>query len=286
MRKRDSVRELDTCIQLSDGTVGRLRAAAITATGSKHFGQKKKNQDAFAILRGLRSSYKGKPTEFVLAMAADGMGGRPAGRFACLLTIDEITDQTSLWKGHPPQSWEDAISWVAKNAIPAVRQAFARAIRKKPARKKMSTTLTSALFLRFGLLIWHIGDSRAYRYRAGEGLNRLTRDHNAAEDPDVSDREKDRIRSDGIRLNDVISRFICADELHRPAFWQSPIRRGDSFVLITDGGYVPLTDKVLEEILSTPRATPRTKAYRIVRAAHLADPFMSDDATVIVITVA
>jgi PPM family protein phosphatase len=115
---------------------------------------------------------------------ADGMGGHAAGELASRLAISTLVSLAL-----------DVPDWILKldsEAAPAELERRARDIvrqvgsvifkkgREDPALKGMGSTLTAARSLGRDLLIVHVGDSRAYLFRAG-GLNRLTKDHTFAQ---------------------------------------------------------------------------------------------------------
>jgi protein phosphatase len=119
---------------------------------------------------------------YVLAVA-DGMGGAACGELASALAL-----QTGWEQAPGAITW----SWVItdreveelKERVEVVYRRMDQALRRRgradPATAGMGTTLTAALTVGPEAFVGHVGDSRAYLYRAGR-LARLTHDHTLAQ---------------------------------------------------------------------------------------------------------
>jgi serine/threonine protein phosphatase PrpC len=103
-----------------------------------------------------------------LIAVADGVGGAAGGEVASWLTITALTPLDTA----PVTDPDTALRAAAGQADTAIRETVGR----DPGLAGMSTTLTAILATDDGLTLAHIGDSRAYRLRAG-ALSQLTRDH-------------------------------------------------------------------------------------------------------------
>ncbi len=106
-----------------------------------------------------------------LFIVADGMGGHNAGEVASSLAVTVVSAVIE----------EDLV--VTKDPVELVKQAISRAnatILEKSlnntAWNEMGTTLLVALFVDHGLVIGHVGDSRAYSIEVGQ-IKQLTEDH-------------------------------------------------------------------------------------------------------------
>jgi protein phosphatase len=116
---------------------------------------------------------------------ADGMGGYNAGEVDSRMAVDSISAGLTCWL-------EDATArlanprgapFTAAAALQALEISVHQANRAifedacaQPDHAGMATTLVMALIYQQQLLVGHIGDSRAYRWRDG-ALELLTRDH-------------------------------------------------------------------------------------------------------------
>ena len=116
-------------------------------------------------------------------VVADGMGGHVAGEVASRLAISALV---GLALDIP-----DWIFWADAETVPEMQRRARRAVeqvgsllidrgRQDASLQGMGSTLTSARSCGRDLLIVHVGDSRAYLFRAGT-LERLTRDHTYAQ---------------------------------------------------------------------------------------------------------
>lgn len=120
---------------------------------ASHVGMRRElNEDAF----------RSTPARGIFVIA-DGMGGHPAGEIASSLAVEAC--HTALVRG-------------AKlvDAFAAAQHAVLEAAKLDPRKRGMGTTLVAAMCTRDGLAIAWTGDSRCYRYRAGD-LHLLTEDH-------------------------------------------------------------------------------------------------------------
>jgi len=116
-------------------------------------------------------------------VVADGMGGHAAGEVASRLAISALVGlalQIPDWI-----FWADAehAPEMERRTRQAVQQVGSMLIERgdqDAALRGMGSTLTAARSCGRDLLIVHVGDSRAYLFRAGR-LERLTRDHTYAQ---------------------------------------------------------------------------------------------------------
>jgi PPM family protein phosphatase len=120
---------------------------------------------------------------YVLILA-DGMGGHAAGELASRLAISTLVSLAldipdwilKLDSGAAPAELERR----ARDIVRQVGSVIFKKGHEDAALKGMGSTLTAARSLGRDLLIVHVGDSRAYLFRAG-GLHRLTKDHTFAQ---------------------------------------------------------------------------------------------------------
>ena len=107
-----------------------------------------------------------------LFAVADGMGGAQAGEVASRLAAESFEP---VERGEEsPEAYLRAIARTANSRIHRLAQDDA-------SRSGMGTTLTAALVEDDEVSFAHVGDSRAYLFRAGE-LKLLTSDHSLVEE--------------------------------------------------------------------------------------------------------
>ena len=119
-----------------------------------------------------------------LLILADGMGGHAAGELASRLAISALISLALDVPGWILKLSSDAaqaeVERRARDLVRQVGSVIFKKGREDSALKGMGSTLTAARNLGRDLLIVHVGDSRAYLFRAG-GLHRLTKDHTFAQ---------------------------------------------------------------------------------------------------------
>jgi len=116
-------------------------------------------------------------------IVADGMGGHAAGELASRLAIRSLVNIALDGPSWILKLDDSVATEVQERARKLVRQIGAVVFREgteNPEYRGMGTTLTMARSLGRHLVIVHVGDSRAYLFRAGH-LHRLTKDHTYAQ---------------------------------------------------------------------------------------------------------
>jgi len=116
-------------------------------------------------------------------IVADGMGGHAAGEVASRMALTEIVNAALAIPDWILKLDEEHAREMEHRMRDGVREVGALLIKEaaqEPALSGMGTTLTVARSLGRDLQITHVGDSRAYLFRAG-ALHRLTRDHTYAQ---------------------------------------------------------------------------------------------------------
>jgi protein phosphatase len=176
-------------------------------------------------------------------IVADGMGGHKGGALAAQLTVEEL--QTQLAAAPADAPIEDTIRGAFKAANETVYQ---QAHAGDPTTEGMGSTALVLLVRGEVARLAHVGDSRAYLFRAGR-LKQLTRDHTlvqrmvdagmltpeeAADHPDAS-----------ILARAMGTRAEVEVEISGPLV----LRDGDALLLCSDGltGYVP--EREIESVL-------------------------------------
>jgi protein phosphatase len=135
------------------------------------------NEDSFFLM-----------AEQNLYMVADGMGGHSSGEVASLMAVETVAqffrdtadDEDVTWpykldKGH---SYEE--NRLATGVMLANRQIHETAA-ANAGQKGMGTTVVGVHFVRDGIIIGHVGDSRVYRIR-DKVIDQLTEDHSLLND--------------------------------------------------------------------------------------------------------
>ena len=112
-----------------------------------------------------------------LAVLADGMGGYNAGEVASGMLTTFIQAELGRWLHEASAQASDAdVRRAMDICVDNANRAIFNAANANPQYAGMGTTLVLSVFREQRVLLGHVGDSRAYRLRAGR-LAQLTRDH-------------------------------------------------------------------------------------------------------------
>jgi protein phosphatase len=151
----------------------RLEDAGITDVGL----QRAHNEDFFSIwtqINKLETSFGRTFQTKGLYILCDGMGGHDSGEVASQLAAETLKEffQTS-WENQLPSS--DTIRegvLLSNKAIFEINQKESRS-----GSGRMGTTLVTVLVQGTQVAVAHVGDSRLYRIRKGQTLEKITTDH-------------------------------------------------------------------------------------------------------------
>ncbi len=193
----------------------------------------------------------------LLAAVCDGMGGEEQGELASLLAVRALAAaDPSIKKGKD-----------LEEAFFAANRAVCEEIRKNGG-QGMGSTMTALLIKDGAAFPVNLGDSRIYLFRKGS-LMRLTTDHSRAEVM----RRAGLLTEAAARTHPgryVLTRYLgvpeeeLAPEPERGE--QIPLRRGDIFLLCSDGLTDMLPDTEIARILSKGNR-PEKQAEVLVEAA-------------------
>jgi protein phosphatase len=208
------------------------------------------NQDAYAVLPAVDTPQWRQVGHFFLV--ADGMGAHAVGELASKLAVDSVPHIYSKYAHEGPAA--------------ALRRAFVDtnlSIHTRGQQNRefagMGTTGTALVLRPDGAWIGHVGDSRVYRVRGGR-IEQLSFDHSLVWE--LARRQKvspDELQ--GIPAN-VIVRSLGPEPLVQvDVEGPHPVRKGDLFVLCSDGLSGPLTDREIGAVVS---ALPPTEACRFL----------------------
>ena len=159
---------------------------------------------------------------------ADGLGGHANGEVASRMVCDALADVV------PDSSFERLIEVVRQRVADVNEQLIRAATRPINAVHSGSTVVTLLARGSSCAILW-AGDSRAYRWRKGGGLEQLTRDHSLAEIEGMS--------ADA----NAITRAVGGEATIDLDLIRDRVEPGDRFLLCSDG----LTKTVPKEQLET-----------------------------------
>lgn len=227
-------------------------AFAIAACAVQHVGDRAEQQDRVAVLRGRRAP------RCVLALLADGVGGRSGGALASEQVITTAQRRFDEFGPDDPADrfFEDLVS-----EIHVVLQIAGAASALEP-----HSTLAAVLVQPDRVDWCHVGDSRVYHVRDGRVRHRTVDDTYGEQL-----HREGRLSADRARLHPAAGRLTQAlggTRVPCPtvAGLRAP-RAGDAFLLASDGAWRDLPDAEIGETVAS-RTAPRDAVAVLVEQAR------------------
>ena len=172
------------------------------------------------------------------------MGGYNAGEVASVMAVELIT--TSVQHGPSADESLSVAQCELTDALHMANTAIYAAAQSTPGYSGMGTTVVVALVLAREVLIAHLGDSRAYAWRAGR-LQRLTRDHSLVQqDIDAGLLSEADARTS--RYGHLVTRALGVMPQVEPELSHWLLEQGDRILLCSDGLTDMLSDASLESL--------------------------------------
>ena len=211
------------------------------------------NQDSFCFSR------LSNGVEFMVI--CDGMGGHRGGNVAAELAVRSFQDR--LARCLVPNLRPKDLKSVLEGTIAMVSGVIAAFAEENPLFAGMGSTVVLAARCGKKICIAHVGDSRAYLCRGGK-LQRLTKDHSLVQE--LIDRGEITPEEGATHPHrNVITRTLGYAEDSIPEITFCDIRKGDLFLLCSDGLTSTVRDNELEEVLRT--TDPKHLAETLVACA-------------------
>ena len=227
---------------------------AMTDTGQ----QQGHNEDCFLINDFIANSGNKHiviEDDFIVAVA-DGLGGYNAGEVASYLALEKLAERYGNYvKDSSISSKMDLAGFSEEILYDSIRNAHLKILEygeRYPESKGLSATIAGILCNGNKITVFHVGDSRVYRFRDGI-LKRLTKDHSLVQvlydagkitREEMFDHSQKHIilQSIGGKNEGVDADIQCL---------RSGFEAGDMFIVCTDGLTDMVQDEVIEEILAT-----------------------------------
>jgi len=208
----------------------KLNVAATTDSGVLH----EHNEDFFVAHRNLG-----------LFMVADGVGGADAGEVASMVGCRLIEQTIQAAQPTTDPTHNDAL---LAHAIREANHGLVEYARQDPNTQGVGTTITALWFHGDRVLFAYVGDSRIYLYRDGV-LRQLSRDEKAG-----------RYR---------LAASLGQGPTVEPRLGMVRLRRGDRFLLCTDGLHGPVSHTDLTTAMDA-EPDPKACCDRLIDAANKA----------------
>jgi serine/threonine protein phosphatase PrpC len=232
-----------------------------TAFGATDPGKKRANNEDALLLND----------ELGLYAVADGIGGSEGGEVASRIAVETLArampDLLREKDRTPPKAHArtDALSISAlKEAVVLANSAIDLQRSQDPVLANMGTTLTTLLLRDKQAFIAHIGDSRAYLFRAGK-LVQLTDDHSfVAEQVRAGTFTLEQARLSPYRH--VITRALGIAKEAKADLLNHALKKDDRFLLCTDGLTEMMTDADISRVLAA--SSPQEAVQKLLAEAN------------------
>jgi PPM family protein phosphatase len=224
----------------------------VSAAIAEHLGDRIEQQDRVAILTSERNP------GILLAVVADGMGGRTGGRMA---SDQVVSTATNLFRelSERDTTLPNLLRQIANEAHTVIR------LSALSSEKEPHSTM-AALFVKRDLAVWgHAGDSRMYWCRAGRVLRR-TVDHTVASQLTAEGRHAEAEIAAQHYKNVLFSALGIRNELKLDVEGTNDLRVGDAFLLASDGLWAYFEDAEIAALLD--RLPPREASQQLVKLAR------------------
>ncbi|HEX6307226.1 MAG TPA: PP2C family serine/threonine-protein phosphatase [Longimicrobiales bacterium] len=214
-----------------------------------------RNEDAYLV----------RPAARICAVA-DGMGGHAAGNVASRIAIEVLA--SAFQRPPPPRIRAAALTRRLLHAFDAANRAILAHAAVHRECGGMGTTLTALAPLAATpqCVIAHIGDSRAYRLRAGT-LTQITRDHTWVQQQ-VDAGMLTPFQARHHPLASVLSRVLGTAAVGPADTIVVDVQPGDEFMLCSDGLTTMIDDADLRTIVARPLPLEQ-RARELIDAANL-----------------
>jgi protein phosphatase len=213
-----------------------------SVTGSSDIGRiRRRNEDAIALI-----------PELGIAVVADGMGGHPGGDVASRIAADStaaaLREAVTTRDGSTP--FDATLLPLVEQAVVSAHERIRERGTEEPGLDGMGTTLTAmALDGPSGtFVIGHVGDSRAYRLRAGV-LTQLTRDDTWVQQQIDSGRMPPSAARSSPYAH-LLTQCLGLEDAPTPQVLSGIAESGDAYLLCTDGLVGMLEDDAMSALLA------------------------------------
>lgn len=239
-----------------------LRWGAHTDTGRR----RQRNEDAFLVA----------PPVFAVA---DGMGGHARGDVAAAMAVQALEGLVGR-DGTAPAADRAAVLDAIRVADRAIHQTGLQADGHG-----MGTTLCGLVAALDSsapaVLVFNVGDSRAYCFRAGR-LRQISKDHSVVQEL-LDAGQIDASQAGSHPERNVVTRSLGSGEPLEIDWWSVSVQADDRWLLCSDGLVKEIEESQITDLLVA-AATPQSAAERLVAAAVACGG--RDNVTAVVIDVA
>lgn len=250
------------------------RPIQISVAGGTDVGRvREHNEDRFLVAdlttrdttlapRGMRQSLGPRGS---LLLVADGMGGALAGEVASQMATDLIYEQLATRWAAESDGSPDVFAMRIHEAVTEANARIYDQAQQRPELSGMGTTATVVGILGRHFLVTQVGDSRAYRVRDGTAVQ-LTRDQTMVQHL-VDTGQATEEEADQSEDKNVILQALGTSARVEPVQTREQIRRGDTFILCSDGLSGLVEPREIAEVVTRGRNLARV-CQRLIDLAN------------------
>ena len=203
-----------------------------------------------------------------LAILADGMGGYNAGEVASGMATTFVAAELGRWlREVKDQASVADLRRAMEICVDNANRAIFNAANANPNYAGMGTTLVVAVLRPAQIIVGHVGDSRAYRFRGGR-LQQLTKDHSLLQeqiDAGLITPEQAQYATH----KNLVTRAVGVEDTVLLEVHTHDVQPADIYLLCSDGLSDMLTDGEIAQILGV--SAPLTETSQaLVDAANAA----------------
>ena len=184
-----------------------------------------------------------------VAVLADGMGGYAAGEVASGMACDFIKAELGRWLHEASVNASDGdVKRAMDICVDNANRAIFSAANSNPTYAGMGTTLVLGVFRSGRLILGHIGDSRAYRWRDG-ALQQITKDHSLLQeqiDAGILTAEQAQFAAN----KNLVTRALGVEDLVLMETHLHDVQSGDIYLMCSDGLSDMLRDPQIAEVMA------------------------------------
>ncbi len=222
-----------------------------------------------------------------LVVLTDGMGGYNAGEVASGIAVSVVSSEIKHYlqdvrpEDKDAETGEDIAVVLLRKNVQKANSSIFHAAHSQPQYAGMGTTIVSGLFYDNRVAVAHIGDSRMYRLR-GEEFESITRDHSLLQeqiDSGMISKADARVSQN----KNLVTRAVGIDEEVETEIHVHEVKRGDVYVLCSDGLNDMVEDEDIADIVKTLKSNLPLMAKQLIQAAN--DNGGRDNVSVILVKV-
>lgn len=185
-----------------------------------------------------------------VAVLADGMGGHHAGEVASACAVSTIRRDLARWlRSQPGPPGESGLRAAMGRSISHANEAILEGAGTRPDCTGMGTTVVVLVLTGPRMMIGHVGDSRAYRWREGR-LQQLTLDHSLIQER-VSAGHMTQAQAARSVDRHVLTRALGASFDVEPEIQSHECLPDDVIMMCSDGLTGMLDDRQIAAVLAS-----------------------------------